>query len=244
MPFLQGRLRLCGARTIPSYPFMQNKKRLAARAGEIRRIRLSESLPAVYGRYVGGVAEWLNAPVLKTDVGESLPWVRIPPPPPPTQPIELLILFLPFRGRNTAVFAIPHHLETASGDAIATRLAWRLCGLHPALRFLRINFPACREYAGNFSSGYSRQIYRHRQGTPYGSVVMRGFKWGRGSAVNLRAPGWTIRQVRMVCLRCRSEPVEALLVCPCERHRIADDALQGQVGGLRAIADGRLDLRR
>ena len=34
-------------------------------------------------RSVGGVAEWLNAPVLKTDVGESLPWVRIPPPPPP-----------------------------------------------------------------------------------------------------------------------------------------------------------------
>ena len=31
---------------------------------------------------IGGVAEWLNAPVLKTDVGESLPWVRIPPPPP------------------------------------------------------------------------------------------------------------------------------------------------------------------
>ncbi len=31
---------------------------------------------------VGGVAEWSNAPVLKTDVGESLPWVRIPPPPP------------------------------------------------------------------------------------------------------------------------------------------------------------------
>ena len=34
--------------------------------------------------YTGGVAEWLNAPVLKTDVGESLPWVRIPPPPPST----------------------------------------------------------------------------------------------------------------------------------------------------------------
>ena len=33
---------------------------------------------------IGGVAEWLNAPVLKTDVGESLPWVRIPPPPPYT----------------------------------------------------------------------------------------------------------------------------------------------------------------
>ena len=28
------------------------------------------------------MAERLNAPVLKTDVGESPPWVRIPPPPP------------------------------------------------------------------------------------------------------------------------------------------------------------------
>jgi hypothetical protein len=28
------------------------------------------------------VAERLNALVLKTSVGESLPWVRIPPPPP------------------------------------------------------------------------------------------------------------------------------------------------------------------
>src|SRR6056297_2819560 len=30
----------------------------------------------------GGVAEWSNAPVLKTGVRESVPWVRIPPPPP------------------------------------------------------------------------------------------------------------------------------------------------------------------
>ena len=30
----------------------------------------------------GGVAEWLNAPVLKTGMGESPSWVRIPPPPP------------------------------------------------------------------------------------------------------------------------------------------------------------------
>ena len=43
---------------------------------------LSESEDAGYAALVGGVAEWLNAPVLKTDVGESLPWVRIPPPPP------------------------------------------------------------------------------------------------------------------------------------------------------------------
>jgi hypothetical protein len=31
---------------------------------------------------VGGVAEWSNAPVLKTDEGESPPRVRIPVPPP------------------------------------------------------------------------------------------------------------------------------------------------------------------
>ena len=31
---------------------------------------------------VGGVAEWSNAPVLKTDGRESVPRVRIPEPPP------------------------------------------------------------------------------------------------------------------------------------------------------------------
>ena len=33
-------------------------------------------------RRAGGVAEWFKAPVLKTGVGASPPWVRIPPPPP------------------------------------------------------------------------------------------------------------------------------------------------------------------
>ena len=46
------------------------------------RLALLESIFCSYAGIVGGVAEWLNAPVLKTDVGESLPWVRIPPPPP------------------------------------------------------------------------------------------------------------------------------------------------------------------
>jgi hypothetical protein len=31
---------------------------------------------------IGGVAEWLKAPVLKTGRDESLSWVQIPPPPP------------------------------------------------------------------------------------------------------------------------------------------------------------------
>ena len=48
------------------------------------RLALLESIFCSYAEFVGGVAEWLNAPVLKTDVGESLPWVRIPPPPPQT----------------------------------------------------------------------------------------------------------------------------------------------------------------
>ena len=39
-------------------------------------------MAAGYGAVVGGVAEWSNAPVLKTGVRESVPWVRIPPPPP------------------------------------------------------------------------------------------------------------------------------------------------------------------
>lgn len=30
----------------------------------------------------GGVAERFKAPVLKTGVRETVPWVRIPPPPP------------------------------------------------------------------------------------------------------------------------------------------------------------------
>ena len=34
------------------------------------------------GGATGGVAEWLNAPVLKTGIGESLSRVRIPLPPP------------------------------------------------------------------------------------------------------------------------------------------------------------------
>jgi|WetSurMetagenome_2_1015567.scaffolds.fasta_scaffold00164_36 hypothetical protein len=33
-------------------------------------------------RQTGGVAERLKAAVLKTVVGVTLPWVRIPPPPP------------------------------------------------------------------------------------------------------------------------------------------------------------------
>ena len=54
-------------------------------------VALSESPVPAYAPSVGGVAEWSNAPVLKTDAGVTLPWVRIPPPPPPTPRISLLL---------------------------------------------------------------------------------------------------------------------------------------------------------
>ncbi len=41
--------------------------------------RICDAIP---WRPRGGVAEWTNAAVLKTAVGASPPWVRIPPPPP------------------------------------------------------------------------------------------------------------------------------------------------------------------
>ena len=53
-------------------------------------LALAESISRHYAALVGGVAEWSNAPVLKTDEGESPPRVRIPVPPPVT---ELKYLF-------------------------------------------------------------------------------------------------------------------------------------------------------
>ena len=61
------------------------------------RLALLESIFYSYADCVGGVAEWLNAPVLKTDVGESLPWVRIPPPPPLNPIIHWVLARLPNR---------------------------------------------------------------------------------------------------------------------------------------------------
>ena len=54
-------------------------------------LALDESILHHYAAVVGGVAEWSNAPVLKTDEGESPPRVRIPVPPPHI-PIKWLIL--------------------------------------------------------------------------------------------------------------------------------------------------------
>ena len=44
--------------------------------------RLAKSAPDSRAGTHGWVAEWFKAPVLKTGVGASPPWVRIPPHPP------------------------------------------------------------------------------------------------------------------------------------------------------------------
>ena len=42
---------------------------------------MKQGIPAKRQQY-GGLAEWFNAPVLKTGDRESGPWVQIPQPPP------------------------------------------------------------------------------------------------------------------------------------------------------------------
>ena len=42
-----------------------------------------------YNKTDGWVAEWSNAPVLKTGEGASLPGVRIPPHPPPYYHVKI-----------------------------------------------------------------------------------------------------------------------------------------------------------
>ena len=65
----------------------------------------------------GGVAEWSNATVLKTVEGESLPWVRIPPPPPPTRDTYLcLACGGASRGIRRVIRAISIYSPTETGD--------------------------------------------------------------------------------------------------------------------------------
>src|SRR6185437_16087512 len=68
---------------------------------------------------IGGVAEWFKAPVLKTGVGASPPWVRIPPPPPfwlirigpkPSEEVHKPQL----NARHTGVFCL--HNDARAGD--------------------------------------------------------------------------------------------------------------------------------
>src|ERR1700750_419292 len=57
-------------------------RRSPAPKGSTLRWRKSSELIIYRHPKLGEVVEWFKAPVLKTGVGASLPWVRIPPSPP------------------------------------------------------------------------------------------------------------------------------------------------------------------
>ena len=57
-------------------------KRLIRAAGRSDKVSLAAARPRAMGAGIGQVAEWFKAAVLKTAVGASSPWVRIPPCPP------------------------------------------------------------------------------------------------------------------------------------------------------------------
>ncbi|CAA7613329.1 hypothetical protein MTBLM5_110083 [Magnetospirillum sp. LM-5] len=64
------------SRKTPSWPATWRRRLLSARCLALDR-------PCRYkGAHRGWVAERFKAPVLKTGVGATLPWVRIPPHPP------------------------------------------------------------------------------------------------------------------------------------------------------------------
>ena len=68
--------------------------------------------PATRRRSCGGVAERSNVPVLKTGVGATPPWVRIPPPPPRAAAFE------PARRSQKESSRIP----------VGKFRIWRICG--------------------------------------------------------------------------------------------------------------------
>ena len=51
-------------------------------ARDLKSLAFGRAGSSPAGGTKGSVAEWFKALVLKTSVGESLPWVRIPPLPP------------------------------------------------------------------------------------------------------------------------------------------------------------------
>ena len=55
------------------------------------------------------MAEWSNAPVLKTGVRESVPWVRIPPPPPLFLNAYKLLILISHDGHRKN---LPHTITT------------------------------------------------------------------------------------------------------------------------------------
>ncbi len=92
------------------------------------------------------MAEWSNAPVLKTDEGESPPRVRIPVPPPPafaagTAPQNTLIFWL--------VSAIYKRVLCVM---LSVRLRyWLIVSLYSEAHFSKVGFPCFFELTGKLT---------------------------------------------------------------------------------------------
>ena len=81
-----------------------------------RHLRLPSQSALARGRFVSGqVAEWFKATVLKTVVGGSSPWVRIPPCPPLSLPDKSRAL----SGRVRCRQAIWKHLALTDKTRLA-----------------------------------------------------------------------------------------------------------------------------
>src|SRR5215204_4925744 len=107
----------------PHMPPLQASGRVAERFKAAVLKTIAEGIPTFEGKRIshrsgafvsglspvrlGGVAEWLKAPVLKTGRGESLSRVRIPPPPPITtgKPLTCRIIYAVLSG---SPHRVPH----------------------------------------------------------------------------------------------------------------------------------------
>ena len=93
----------------------------AAHAGDKRPLAQGGGV-SYRGAPAGGVAEWFNAPVLKTDEGESPPWVRIPPPPRERPKPILARPFFPIAPLPRSVFRVTHRRSSMRSVSLALSL--------------------------------------------------------------------------------------------------------------------------
>src|SRR5690606_15196468 len=77
----------------------------------------------------GQVAEWFKAAVLKTAVGGSLPWVRIPPCPPSIHPLKRAMRVARKYPRHYRYLHSPPGLFSVSREG-----CWRISGPHSPAR--------------------------------------------------------------------------------------------------------------
>ena len=88
-------------------------------AGDLKSSAVWRAGSSPAGGTKGSVAEWLKALVLKTSVGESLPWVRIPPLPDEGLPVARGLDDRDHPGFNRRASAVAGTVEQASRRRLA-----------------------------------------------------------------------------------------------------------------------------